>query len=41
MPAYLGLPREAARLASINFNDAFIKWCENVDPNAPFPNRFG
>ncbi len=37
--AYLGLPREAARLASINFNDTFIKWCENVDPNAPFPSR--
>ena len=37
--AYLGLAREAARLASINFNDQFIKWCENFDPNAPFPNR--
>lgn len=37
--AYLGLPREAARLASINFNDRFIKWCENFDPAAPFPQR--
>ncbi len=37
--AYLGLPREAARLASINFNDAFINWCENFEPNTPFPNR--
>ena len=37
--AYLGLPREAARLASINFNDKFINWCENFAPNAPFPNR--
>ena len=37
--AYLGLPREAARLTSINFNDRFIHWNDNVDPNAPFPNR--
>jgi len=37
--AYLGLAREAARLASINFNDRFIKWRENYDPDAPFPNR--
>ncbi|NWJ51433.1 MAG: hypothetical protein HXX14_11275 [Bacteroidetes bacterium] len=37
--AYLGLPREAARLLSINFNDQFIKWNDNVDPNAPFPTR--
>ena len=37
--AYLGLAREAARLASINFNDRFIKWCENFDPAAPFPER--
>ena len=37
--AYLGLPREAARLASINFNDAFINWCKNFEPNTLFPNR--
>ena len=37
--AYLGLPREAARLASINFNDQFINWHDNLDPNAPWPNR--
>lgn len=37
--AYLGLPREAARLASINFNDQFIHWNDNVKPNAPWPNR--
>lgn len=37
--AYLGLAREAARLASINFNDRFINWCENYPPNTPFPNR--
>ena len=37
--ACLGLPREAARLASINFNDKFINWCENFAPNTPFPNR--
>ncbi len=37
--AYLGLAREAARLVSINFNDQFINWNDNVDPNAPFPNR--
>ena len=37
--ACLGLPREAARLASINFNDKFIRWCENVDPADRFPNR--
>jgi hypothetical protein len=37
--AYLGLPREAARLASINFNDRFIKWCENFEPDTPIPNR--
>lgn len=37
--AYLGLARESARLASINFNDRFIKWCENFDPDAPFPER--
>jgi hypothetical protein len=37
--AYLGLPREAARLASINFNDQFINWNDNIDPNAPYPNR--
>ena len=37
--ACLGLAREAARLASINFNDQFIKWCESFDPAAPFPSR--
>jgi hypothetical protein len=37
--AYLGLPREAARLSSINFNDQFIHWNDNIDPNAPYPNR--
>ena len=37
--AYLGLAREAARLASINFRDQFIHWTDNVDPNAPFPQR--
>ncbi len=37
--AYLGLAREAARLASINFNDRFIHWTDNVDPLAPFPTR--
>jgi alpha-L-fucosidase 2 len=36
--AYLGLPREAARLASINFNDQFILWNDNIDPNAAYPN---
>ena len=37
--AYLGLAREAARLASINFNDQFIHWNDNVDPKAPYPKR--
>lgn len=37
--AYLGLACEAARLMSINFNDQFIHWCDNVDPAAPFPQR--
>lgn len=37
--AYLGLPREAARLASINFNDRFIAWNDNIDPAGPWPNR--
>ncbi|MCX7046047.1 MAG: DUF5703 domain-containing protein [Candidatus Sumerlaeota bacterium] len=37
--AYLGLAREAARLTSINFNDQFIHWTGNVDPNAPWPSR--
>jgi hypothetical protein len=37
--AYLGLAQEAARLASINFNDQFIHWSDNVDPDAPFPQR--
>jgi hypothetical protein len=37
--AHLGLAREAARLISINFNDHFIDWNENTDPNATFPSR--
>jgi hypothetical protein len=37
--AYLGLAREAARLTTINFNDDFIHWSDNVDPDAPFPQR--
>ena len=37
--AYLGLPREAARLASINFNDQFIHWNDNIDPNSSYPKR--
>jgi hypothetical protein len=37
--AYLGLAREAARLMSINFNDQFIHWTDNVKPDAPFPQR--
>ena len=37
--ACLGLPREAGRLASINFNDRFIRWNDNVDENAPWPVR--
>lgn len=37
--AYLGLAREAARLTSINFNDRFINWHDNVDPHAPWPER--
>lgn len=37
--AYLGLAREAARLASINFNDQFIHWNDNIDPAAPYPTR--
>ncbi len=37
--AYLGLAREAARLVSINFNDQFIDWHDNIDRDAPWPNR--
>ena len=37
--ACLGLAREAARLVSINFNDRFIHWTDNVNPDAPFPER--
>ncbi|MCX6925250.1 MAG: discoidin domain-containing protein, partial [Verrucomicrobia bacterium] len=37
--AYLGLAREAARLTSINFNDQFVHWTDNVDPKAPWPAR--
>ena len=36
--AYLGLPREAARLASINFNDEFIDWYENPSMNVSLLN---
>jgi len=32
--AYLGLAREAARLASINFNDSFIHWSGNIAKGA-------
>ena len=36
--AYLGLAREAARLASINFHDRFIHWTGNIGkgPNGEF-----
>lgn len=37
--AHLGLAREAARLMSMNFNDRFIAWNDNVDPDAPWPQR--
>ena len=37
--AYLGLAREAARLTSINFEDRFIHWTDNIDPDATFPDR--
>lgn len=37
--AYLGLAREAARLASINFNDQFITWHDNISIGTKFPNR--
>jgi alpha-L-fucosidase 2 len=37
--AYLGLAKEAARLVSINFNDQFIHWNDNINVNAPYPNR--
>ena len=37
--AWLGLSKEAARLVSINFNDQFIHWNDNIDPKAPYPNR--
>ena len=37
--AYLGLTREAARLASINFNDQFIHWNDNIPLGTPYPNR--
>lgn len=37
--AYLGLPREATRLASINFNDQFVHWNDNIPLGTPFPNR--
>ncbi|MBI5832287.1 MAG: hypothetical protein HZB16_08270 [Armatimonadetes bacterium] len=37
--AYLGLAREAARLVSLNFRDQFIHWTDNIDPDAPYPQR--
>lgn len=37
--AYLGLAREAARVTSINFNDRFIHWNDNIDPASPPPDR--
>jgi alpha-L-fucosidase 2 len=37
--AHLGLAREAARLMSINFNDRFISWHDNVEDTASFPDR--
>jgi len=37
--AYLGLNREAARLLSINFNDQFIHWNDNIPLGTPYPNR--
>jgi len=37
--AYLGLTREAARLASINFNDQFVHWNDNIPLGTPYPNR--
>ena len=37
--AYLGLTREAARLASINFKDQFIHWNDNIPIGTPYPNR--
>jgi hypothetical protein len=37
--AYLGLAREAARLTTINFNDQFIHWTDNIAPGTPFPKR--
>jgi hypothetical protein len=37
--ASLGLPREAARLAAINFHDRFIGWSEAMDPGSGFPCR--
>lgn len=37
--AYLGLPREAARLVSINFNDKFVHWNDNIPLGTSFPNR--
>ena len=37
--AYLGLAREAARLASINFNDQFVNWNDNIALGTPFPTR--
>lgn len=37
--AYLGLPKETARLATINFNDEFIHWHGNIPQDTPWPNR--
>jgi len=37
--AYLGLARESARLASINFNDQFVHWNDNIPIGTSYPNR--
>jgi hypothetical protein len=37
--AYLGLAREAARLVSINFNDEFADWTDNIPPGRGYRDR--
>jgi hypothetical protein len=37
--AYLGLAREAARLVSINFNDEFADWTDNIPPDKGYRER--
>ena len=37
--AYLGLAREAARLVSINFNDEFADWTDNIPPGKGYRER--